>query len=65
MGQRLALVGEEKHDIAGLGLRLAQREPQAHAVDGVGVLAALQGCRGRRQRNFFCAALWTGAIWRW
>ena len=43
MGQRLAFIGEEKHDIAGLGLRLAPREPQAHAVDAVGVLAALQG----------------------
>ena len=35
MRQRLALVGEEEHDIAGLRLRLAQRQPEADAVDGV------------------------------
>ncbi|MGY3614112.1 hypothetical protein ACVJGD_000308 [Bradyrhizobium sp. USDA 10063] len=43
MRQRLALIGEEKHDITGLGLRLSQCQPQTHAVDGTGVLAALQG----------------------
>ena len=43
MGQRLALVGEQKQDITGLCLRLSQCQPEAHAVDGVGVLAALQG----------------------
>jgi hypothetical protein len=42
MRQRFAIVGEEKHNIAGLRLRLAQRQPQAHAVDGGGVLPALQ-----------------------
>ena len=43
MRQGLALVSEEKHDIAGLRLRLSQCQPEAHAVDGVAVLAALQG----------------------
>ena len=38
MGESFALVGEQKDDIAGLGLRLAQVEPQADAVDGVFVL---------------------------
>lgn len=42
MRQRLALVGEEKHDITGLCLRLSQAQPKAYAVDGIGVLAALQ-----------------------
>ncbi len=43
MGQRLALVGEEKHDIAGLSLRLPERQLETHTVDGVGVLTSLQG----------------------
>ena len=42
MGQRLALVGEQQHDVAGLGLRLAQQEPQADAIDRLGVLPVLQ-----------------------
>ena len=53
MRQRLALVGEEKHDIAGLRLRLSQCQPEAHAVDGVGVLAALQGVSRPAPAEFF------------
>ena len=66
LSQRLALVGEEQRDIAGLHLRLSQRQPQAHAVDGVAVLAALQGVsRPAPAEPLFCAAPWTDAIWRW
>src|SRR5271165_5243079 len=53
MRQRLALVGEEKHDVAGLRLRLAQRQPEADAIDGVGVLAALQGVARPTPAEFF------------
>ena len=53
VGQRLALVGEQEHDIAGLRLRLAQRQPEADAVDGVGVLAALQGVSRPTPAEFF------------
>jgi hypothetical protein len=42
MRQRLALVGEQKHDVAGFHLRFAQSDPQANAIDGVGVLTAFQ-----------------------
>jgi hypothetical protein len=53
MRQRLALVGEEEHDIAGLRLRLAQRQPEADAIDGVGVLAALQRVSRPTPAEFF------------
>jgi hypothetical protein len=42
MCQRLALIGEQQHDIASLGLSLAQLQPQTHAVDRLRVLPALQ-----------------------
>ena len=42
MGESFALVGEQKDDVASLGLRLAQFEPQADAVDGVFVLTPFQ-----------------------
>ena len=42
MRQSFALVGEQKDDVARLGLRLAQLEPQADAVDGVFVLTPFQ-----------------------
>ena len=42
MGERFGFIAEQKHDIARLGLRLQQLEAQAGAVDGVGILAALQ-----------------------
>jgi len=53
MGESFALVGEQKDDVAGLGLRLAQLEPQADGIDGVFVLTPFQG-----------ATLWKAAIWR-
>src|SRR5271166_5895346 len=40
--QRLAFVAVEQHDIASLGLGLAQLEPQANALDLSGDLAPLQ-----------------------
>jgi hypothetical protein len=42
MGESFALVGEQKDDVAGLGLRLAQFEPKADARDGVLVLTPFQ-----------------------
>jgi hypothetical protein len=53
MGQGLALVDEEQHDVAGPRLRLAQRPPEADAVDGVGVLAALQAVSRSTPAEFF------------
>jgi hypothetical protein len=53
MGQGLALVDEEQHDVAGLRLRLAQRQPEADAVDGIGVLAALQAMSRSTPAEFF------------
>jgi len=41
MGEGLTLVGEEKHNIAGRGLRLAQLKPQPDTIDGIGILTAL------------------------
>ncbi len=38
VGQRLALVGIQQRDVARVGLGLAQRQPQAHAVHGLRVL---------------------------
>ena len=46
MRQRLALIGEQQNDIAGLGLDLAQLQPQAHAVDSLRVLPVLQRVPG-------------------
>src|SRR5271166_2720057 len=43
MGQRLALVGEQQHDVAGLRLGFQELEPQSAAVYGIGVLLALEG----------------------
>ncbi len=40
-------------ETAGLRLRLAQRQPEADAVDGVGVLAALQGVSRPTPADFF------------
>src|SRR5712692_1046045 len=42
MRQRLALVGEQQNDIAGLRLRFAQLEPQADTIDLVRDLPTLQ-----------------------
>lgn len=42
VGQRLALIGKQQHDVAGLGLCLAQLKPQADPRDRLGVLAVLQ-----------------------
>jgi hypothetical protein len=36
MGQRLALIGVQKHDVAGLGSRLSRFEPQPPALDSIG-----------------------------
>ena len=43
MGERFGFVAEQKHDIAGLGLRLEQLAAQAGAIDRVRILAAFQG----------------------
>ena len=57
MRQRLALVDEEQHVIAGLRLRLAQRQPEADAVGGVGVLAPLQAMSRPTPTEFFSQRL--------
>ena len=64
MRQRLALVGEQQNDIAGLGLRLAQFEPQADTIDLVAICRPFSVCRGRRKRNLFSAAPWRAASGR-
>jgi hypothetical protein len=46
MGQRLALIGKQQHDVAGLGLRLEQFQTQAAAIHRLGVLANLQRVAG-------------------
>jgi hypothetical protein len=43
MRQRLAFVGEQQRDVAGLGLALAQLEAQADAINLARDLAPLQG----------------------
>jgi hypothetical protein len=62
MSQRLGLIVEQEHDVARLGLRLAQLEPQTDTmIDGVGILfqrvqrpapapflgSTLESCEGR------------------
>jgi hypothetical protein len=42
MRQRFRLVGEQQNDIAGVRLLLQQTQPQAGAIDGIGVLAPFQ-----------------------
>ena len=42
MGQCLALVGKQQHDVADCGLRLAQGKPQADTINLVRALTALQ-----------------------
>ena len=42
MGQRLALVGKQQHDVAGRSLCLVQDKPQADTIDLVRALTALQ-----------------------
>src|SRR5271167_380479 len=42
MCQRLTLIGEQEHDVASLGLRFTQPEPQTNTIDGVGVLTSFQ-----------------------
>src|SRR3954451_25426034 len=42
MGEGFGLVGEQKHDVARLGLRLEQCPAQASAVHGITILAAFQ-----------------------
>jgi hypothetical protein len=42
MCQRLALVGEQENDVAGLGLGLTQLEAQADAIDLVRDLPTFQ-----------------------
>jgi hypothetical protein len=64
MGESFALVGEQKHDVASLGLRLAQLEPQADAIDGVVVLTPFQGVARRKRNPLFGARLWKAAIGR-
>jgi hypothetical protein len=44
--QRLALVGKQQHDVAGVGLRLEQFQAQTAAVHRRGVVAALQRVAG-------------------
>jgi hypothetical protein len=46
MRQRLALIGEQQVDLAGAGLLPPQREANARARDGVGILPALQRVAG-------------------
>src|SRR5439155_3076212 len=41
MGERFALVAEQEHNITRFGLRLAQLEPQSHAINGIWVLTSL------------------------
>ena len=53
MRQRLALVGEEEHNIAGFGLCLAQRQAQTDARDSIGILAALQSVSRPAPAEFF------------
>jgi len=58
MGQRLALVAIEQNDVASFGLGLAQLQPQAHALDLVGDLAAFQRVSGPPPAEvFFRSAL--------
>ena len=42
MGQGFALVAEQQHEITGFGLGFAQLQAEADAIDGGGVLPALQ-----------------------
>ena len=42
MGQRLALVGKQLHNVTDCGLRLAQGKPQADTINLVRALTALQ-----------------------
>jgi hypothetical protein len=38
MGQSFALIAEQQHDVANLGLRLEQLQTQPAAIDRLGVL---------------------------
>src|SRR5262245_24792402 len=42
MGERLALVGEQKHNVTRFGLPFAQLEPKPHPLNGIWVLPSLQ-----------------------
>src|SRR5215207_9158818 len=46
MGERLGLINEEKIDVAGRGLGLAQLKPQADARHAIAILPALQAVAG-------------------
>jgi hypothetical protein len=46
MGQSFALIAEQQHDVASLGLRLEQLQTQPAAIDRLGVLATLQRVAG-------------------
>jgi hypothetical protein len=46
VGERFTLVGEQQLDVAGLGLRAKQFDPEPAAIDRLGVLAALQRVAG-------------------
>jgi hypothetical protein len=65
MGESFALVGEQKDDVASPGLRLAQLEPQADAIDGVFVLTPFQGvARATKAKPPFWPKLSKAEIWR-
>ena len=46
MGQSFALIAEQQHDVANLGLRLEQLQTQPAAIDRLGILATLQRVAG-------------------
>ncbi len=53
MGQRLALVAIEQHDVAGFGLTLAQLQAQADPIDLAGDLPPFQGVPGPPPAELF------------
>ena len=65
MGQSFALITEQQHDVASIGLRLEQLQTQPAAIDRLGVLATLQRVTGSPiAKAPFCAAPWKVAISR-
>ena len=57
MGQRVALVALEKDDVASLGLKPAQRQPQADPSHFTGRLAHLQRVPGPPPTELFSQSL--------
>lgn len=53
MGQRLALIAKEQHDVAGLRLTLAQLQAQADPLDLAGDLPSFQGVPGPSVAELF------------